>query len=85
VEWSSTHPNRGHSTVLVLYLADYLLAFVEVQDLQYGVELVATSKLEEEEEFLLIHAPDELERALVLVEHADGYISSRKACMDCRG
>jgi hypothetical protein len=68
-----------------LYLPDYLLTFVEVQDFQYGAELVATSKPEEEEEgFLLIHAPDELEIAPVPVEHADGYISSRKACMDCR-
>lgn len=53
MEWSSTHPNRGHSIVLVLYLPDYLLTFVEVQDFQYGVELVATSELEEEEEFFL--------------------------------
>lgn len=44
-----------------------------MQDFQYGAELVATAHPEEEEDGTkLVHAPDELEVATVVVDHVDG-------------
>jgi hypothetical protein len=66
-----------------LYLPDFLQEFVEVQDFQYGAELVAAAYPEEEQERAKpVHAPDELAVATVVVDHvASVPRAAKSACM----